>query len=142
MSDDSTLRGLIRLIPPARALKEQLEQFIHLEIYAGTGDMALASLKGLQQSVAQLTNDPYVATLAPTVPEGLGDKEKVSFALLAAGQLCAYMEGQTGLVGGFGGKNGGTNIHIQKAPSISLNNVHGIPEIEKTLKAVETPAAE
>ncbi len=126
-SFDDSLRALIRLIPPARALKEDLEKSLHLETYAGTGDMAVRSFQGLQASVADLTNDSYVSSLGLSVAPEASDKEKVSVTLLAAGQLAAYLEGQTGLVGmsGSGGKGGG-NITIQKAPTINLNNVEGI----------------
>jgi hypothetical protein len=127
MSDDSTLRALIRLLAPAQALTEQLEKSIHLEIYAGTGDLAIQSLKGIQSNVAQITGDPYVAALTPVVPEGAGDKEKVSLALLAAGQLAAYLEGQTGIANA-GGQRGG-EIHIQTAPTVSITNVEGVPNI-------------
>jgi hypothetical protein len=138
MADDSTLRALIRFIPAARTLTEQLEKSIHLEMYAGTGDFALQTLNGLQQSIAQLTSDPMIAGLKPTVPEGAGDREKVSLALLAAGQLLSFLEGQTGLVGVGGGKNSGGNINIQKAPTINLANVHGVAEIGKIMeKAME-----
>jgi hypothetical protein len=126
---DSQLRALIRLLPPARTLKDQLEKSLHLEIYAGTGDFAVSSFKGLHASISRLTDDPYVAALAVQVPEGSGDKEKVSLALLAAGQLAAYLEGETGLINLGGGK--GTSI--QTAPNINLNNVEGVPGIEKIL---------
>jgi len=76
MSDDSTLRSLIRLLPPALALKDQLEKSIHLEIYAGTGDLAIQSLKGIQASVAQLTGDPYMANLAPWSPRERGIRRR------------------------------------------------------------------
>jgi len=108
---------LIRLIPPARALKEDLERSIHLEIYAGTGDLAIKSLNGLLASAATIANDPYLATLTLTAPEPAGDKEKVSLALLAAGQLAAYLEGQTGLVSLGSGKG---NSYVT-APQISIN---------------------
>lgn len=120
---DDTLRALIRLLPPARALRDDLERSIHLEIYAGTGDLALRSFNGLQASVATITDDPYVATLALTAPETAGDKDKVSLALLAAGQLAAYLEGQTGLVG----LRGGGNINYQMAPSVNISNNSGLP---------------
>jgi len=76
------------------------------------------------------------------VPEGAGDKEKVSLALLAAGQLEAYLEGQTGLVGVGGGKGG---THIQTAPQVNINAVTGVPNIgdimEKALGNGKTEAA-
>ena len=121
---DDTLRALIRLIRPAQALKEDLEKSIHLEIYAGTGDLAIRSFNGLQASAAAITNDPYVATLALAAPGDARDRQKVSLALLAAGQLSAWLEGQTGLVG-IGGGNNDTSYHT--APSVSINNINGIP---------------
>jgi hypothetical protein len=123
MGDDK-LRGLIRLIPPARALKEDVEQSLHLEMYAGTGDLAIQSFRGLQASVAAITGDPYVSALALDVPAGASDKEKVSLVRLAAGQLIAFLEGQTGLVD-LGGKGRGGG-HIQTAPNINLN-INGLP---------------
>ena len=48
-------------------------------------------------------DDPYVGALSLEVPDGATDKEKASLVLLAAGQLLAYLEGQTGLVGIGGG---------------------------------------
>lgn len=132
-TNDSQLRALIRLLPPARTLKDQLEKSLHLEIYAGTGDLAINSLKGIHASIARLTDDPYVASLAVQVPEGAGDKEKVSLALLAASQIAAYLEGETGLINLGGGKGNS----IQTAPNISLNNVEGVPGIEKILDVVK-----
>jgi hypothetical protein len=121
---DSNLRALIRLIPPARALREELEKGIHLELYAGTGPLAVGSFQGLQASVARLTEDPYVASLAIHVPESATDREKVSLALLAAGQLAAYLEGQTGLVGA--GGQGSHEHQYQLAPNINIGNLTGI----------------
>jgi hypothetical protein len=112
---DERLRALIRLIPPARALRDDLEKSIHLELYQGTGDLAVKSFQGLHASITKITDDPYVASLSLSVPKNATDKEKVSLARLAAGQLAAYLEGQTGLVG----MGGGGNIHIQTAPAMA-----------------------
>lgn len=126
---DDMLRSLIRLIPPARALKEELEKSLTLETFMGTGDMAIRSFQGLQASIAGISSDPYIAGLNIVVPEGANDMEKVSQVNLAAGQLLAYLEGQTGLSGGGsysgGGRNQG-NITIQKAPTITLNDIQGV----------------
>ena len=123
---DGTLRALIRLIPPARALKEDLEKSLNLELHDGSGDLAVRSLNGLQASVGRITNDSYVETLALDPTEAVDDKQKVSQALLAAGQLVAYLEGQTGLVGQ---SSGGS--HIQTAPNVNVNvlqgNIKGLP---------------
>ncbi len=123
---DGTLRALIRLIPPARALKEDLEKSLNLELHEGSGDLAVRSLNGLRASVARITDDPYVETLALDPTEAADDKQKVSQALLAAGQLVAYLEGQTGLVG-----QGSGGSHIQTAPNVNVNvmqgNIRGVP---------------
>src|SRR5437773_316955 len=125
---DDTLRSLIRLIPPARALRDDLEKSLTMETFMGTGDMAVRSFQGLQASVASITNDPYVSSLSITVPEGANDQEKVSLVSLAVGQLLAYLEGQTGLSGSGGsyGSGGGGNITVQKAPSIIIQNIQGL----------------
>jgi hypothetical protein len=136
---DDALRALIRLIPPARALKEDLERSIILEIYSGTGDLAIHSFNGLQASAAAITNDPYLATLALTAPEESGDKEKVSLALLAAGQLAAYLEGQTGLVR----LGGGGNVTYRTAPEIHIcSNTVSSDTISRMLGIGETALAE
>jgi len=116
MSDDN-LRALIRLIPPARSLRQDLEKSLHLETWPGTGDMAIRMFQGLHGSVAALTDSPYVQSLELAVPTGPGDKERVALAALAAGQLLAYLEGETGLVGQ-GGAGGETSI--QTAPKITI----------------------
>lgn len=119
---DEQLRALIRLIPPARALKEELEKSIHLELYAGTGDLAVRSFQGLQASVNRISADPYVASLELQAAPAASDREKVSLSLLAAGQLLAYLEGQTGVAGLT--KSG--DWHLQTAPNIAVNNIEGL----------------
>ena len=136
---NDTLRALIRLIPPARALKEDLEKSIHLELYTGTGDMAVKSFQGLLANVARLTDDPYVEALSLSVPEDATDLEKVSLARLGAGQLAAYLEGQTGLVG----IGGGSEMRLSTAPSIHIGNITGLSQegvdkvVEMAAKALE-----
>ena len=124
---DGTLRALIRLIPPARALKEDLEKSLNLELHEGSGDLAVRSLNGLQASVLRITSDPYIETLALDPTEEADDKQKVSQALLAAGQLVAYLEGQTGLVGP-GGRSG--NYHVQTAPIANISFMTGNTKLE------------
>lgn len=143
---DDTLRALIRLIPPVRALKDDLDESLHLETYAGTGDLAVKSFQGLQASAARLTDDPYLSALALTAPDDAGDKEKVSLVRLAAGQLAAYLEGQTG-VASLGAGEGG-NRHYQTAPEVNIQNINGLPAetVQKMLnigeKAMEGKDAE
>ncbi len=122
---DDNLRALIRLIPPARALKEDLEKQLHLEMYAGTGDMAVRSFTGLRDSVARFADDPYVEALSVDVPADATDKEKVSLVLLSAGQLAAYLEGQTGLAG-MGGGGGGHFQYSMNSPNINGVNIKGL----------------
>ena len=120
-SSDGQLRTLIRFIPPARALKEELEKNIQLELYNGTGDFAVQSFVGLQRSVGAVVDDPYIASMAFSVPADADDLQKVSLALLAAGQLVAYLEGQTGLVG-----MGGDNRATYNSPNVAINNIKGL----------------
>lgn len=129
MSDDTNLRALIRLIPPAKALKDDLEKNLHLEMFTGTGNMAVRTFRGLQKSVAALAPDPYVESLDLEVSETASDKEKVAMAMLAAGQLLAYLEGQTGVPA-----SGGAGTHIQTAPNINIGgNIRVTPEILKKI---------
>jgi hypothetical protein len=119
---DDNLRALIRLIPPARALKQDLEKQLHLEMYSGLGDAAVRTFMGLRDSVARLTDDPYVDALSLESSPEATDREKVSLVVLAAGQLVAYLEGQTGLVG----MGGNHSVTIQTAPKINMGPVHGV----------------
>jgi hypothetical protein len=111
--------------PETLELRERFQEkyglTIHLEIYAGTGDLAIKSFNGLRASAAAITNDPYLSALTLTAPESAGDKEKVSLALLAAGQLAAYLEGQTGLPSQ--SANRGPYV---TAPQISINGNSGV----------------
>ncbi len=129
---ENTLRALIRLIPPARALKEELEKGLHMELYEGAGEMAVRSFQGLQTSVARLTADPYVESLSARVHPDADDKQKVAVTLLAIGQLLAYLEGQTGLPG-----VGGGDYYMQLAPNINVlsGSIEGVSPkaIEKAL---------
>ncbi len=93
------LRALIRLIPPARALSRELEKMVQMELAEGVGDMALKNFKGLLDSVAKLTDDPYPATLAVELPTGASDKQKIAAVMLANSQLIAYLEAQAGITG-------------------------------------------
>ena len=99
MTETVDLSALIRLIPPARALKDDLEASLHMELYAGTGDIAVKSYNNLHASVSRYIDDPYVKSLALEVPEAASDKEKVSLVRFASSQLVACLESQTGLVG-------------------------------------------
>ena len=105
------LHALIRLIPPARTLRDDLEASIYKELYQGTGDLAVQSYNNLHASVSRLIDDPYVESLALEVPEKANDKEKVLLARLAASQLVACLEGQTGLVGLGGGDSNSDNFY-------------------------------
>jgi len=93
------LRAIIRLIPPARALKKELSKMVQMELADGIGEMALRNFKGLLESVTKLVDDPYPATLSPELPESAEDKQKVAAVLLALSQLIAYLEGQAGIAG-------------------------------------------
>lgn len=126
MENEGRLRALIQLIPPARALRDDLDQSLHLETYGGLGDAALQTLEGLRASIARIADDPFVSTLTVAPPQNAGDKEKVALARLTAGQLVAYLEGQTGVPSSHGSGGGGNNINIQKAPVINLNRVSGM----------------
>lgn len=141
MSNDSgdTLRAMIRLIAPARALKEDLEKSVHLEMCDGTGDMAVRSFEGLRATVARLSDDPYIEALRLGSPEGATDAQKVALTMLAAGQLAAYLEGQTGLAGLSGG-SGDRSIKIQRAPNINIGNMSKVHPavIEKLVALAQT----
>ena len=99
MAETVDLSALIRLIPPARAMKDDLEASLHMELYTGIGDIVVKSYNNLHASVSRIISDPYVKSLALEVPEKASDKEKVLLARLASSQLVACLESQTGLVG-------------------------------------------
>jgi len=124
VSGEEKIRGLIRLIPVARALKQDLEKALGMEVFSGARDMAAKSYEGLRQAAVALTDDPYLNALELEVFPTATDKEKTAIVALAAGQLLAYLEGQTGV----GAASGGGNYHfsVQSAPNVNavtLKNV-------------------
>lgn len=121
---DDILRRLIRLIPPARAIKEEVDKALVMETYQGTGSAAIRTFGGLQQAVATLTDDPYVATMTVDDATAATEREQVSQVALLAAQLVAYLEGQTGLMGGLGG---GGKATYHTAPTVNIANIKGMP---------------
>lgn len=99
-SENDNLRALIRMLPPARALRQELKTVIAAETFDGVGKLAVRNFTGLLNSVMSLTGDgDYLATLS-VEPSGNGDaadKEQVMAVLFSLSQLIAYLEGQIGL---------------------------------------------
>jgi hypothetical protein len=124
------LRALIRLIPPLRALRDDVEQSLHLETFEGMGDLAVRSLRGLQASIWRLTEDPYIEMLSLDIAEGTKDRHKLAQVMLASGQLLAYLEGQTGVSSG--GSHPG-RPHIRPFE----HDLHGVADVIK--RAVRVP---
>ena len=54
MAETVDLNALIRLIPPARTLKNDLEASLHMELYSGTGDIAVKSYNNLHVALASI----------------------------------------------------------------------------------------
>ena len=114
---EDRIRDLIRLIPPARALKENLEQSIHMERYPGVGDPAVKLYQGLYSTITGLATDPYLASLALNLPDDATDEQKTLFVHMATSQLLAFLEGQIGIVGiGAQSERG-----IKMAPKVAIN---------------------
>ena len=150
MAETVDLSALIRLIPPARVLKNDLEANLHMELYTGIGDIAVKSYNNLHASVSRFIDDPYVKSLALEVPEEASDKEKVLLARLASSQLVACLESQTGLVGiGSGGNSYYTapvfNGSISDISNETLERIMGLvknPMTEEEEKEQETDTEE
>ncbi len=149
VSRDDQLDALIRLIAPARALKEELEKRLHLELHSGTGDFAIKNFRALQASVAKVADDPYLATMTLETPENAGDKEKVSLAALAASQLLAYLMGQTGVAAagadlGGGGGSGNHNINYSTGNiTVTFSAIEGVtPETLSKMSELGSQAIE
>ncbi|MBI1258890.1 MAG: hypothetical protein GC204_15580 [Chloroflexi bacterium] len=128
------LRALIRLIPAARALQEEVEKSVHLEMFAGTSELAVRSFHGLQQSVYAITNDRYVEALTIQFDDGTPEKQIIAQVILAASQLIAYIEGQAGVVG----LTGPHRYSIQTAPNVTLNMDGFSGGQEETSRIMET----
>ena len=120
---EDRLRAMIRMIAPARALKEDLEKSLVMENFEGTGDAALKTVQALQASIARLTDDPFVQSLTTTARPEAPDNEKVALARLSAGQILAYLGGQTGLVvtGGGGDDSNRNNVTNIKRAGTEVN---------------------
>jgi hypothetical protein len=139
-NDGETLRALIRLIPPARRLREDLERVTATEVYDGIGDVTIQSLKRLVESLAGIAADPYVAGLAPNLSESATDKEKAWQAFLAAGQLVAYLEAQTGVVGGNGSSHVTVNQALSQIGEMNLPGVKTLLPLGKLAAAISEAA--
>lgn len=99
-SENDNLRALIRMLPPARALRQELKAVIAAETFDGVGRLAVRNFTGLLNSVMSLTDDgTYLDTLnvEPSPNGGTADKEQVMAVLFSLSQLIAYLEGQIGL---------------------------------------------
>lgn len=140
MAETVDLNALIRLIPPVRALKNDLEESIHMELYVGTGDLAVKSYNNLHANVIRFLADPYVESLAIEVPEKANDREKVLLARLASSQLVACLESQTGLVGHWGNSGGNSyyNAPVFNGPISDVSN----ETLEKMIGVVKNSTTE
>ena len=138
MTETVDLRALIRLIPPARALKNDLEANLHMDLYTGTGDIAVKSFNNLHASVSRFIDDPYVKSLALEVPEEASDKEKVILARLASSQLVACLESQTGLVGVGSGSNSYYTAPVFNGSISDISN----ETLERIIGFVKQPTTE
>lgn len=138
MAETVDLSALIRLIPPARALKDDLEASLHMELYAGTGDIAVKSYNNLHASVSRYIDDPYVKSLALEVPKEASDKEKVSLVRFASSQLVACLESQTGLVGIGSGSNSYYSAPVFNGSISDITN----ETLERIIGFVKKPTTE
>ncbi|MFO7322207.1 MAG: hypothetical protein DIU68_010785 [Chloroflexota bacterium] len=137
--DVNDLRALIRLIAPLRALREDVEKSLHLELYSGAGDLAVRSLTALRDQVLEITQDPYIEALSLDAYAG-DDREKFSQVMLISGQLLAYLEAQTGV--SLAAHPGRQHYSVQTAPNVHLNmgDVVG-GQAEKIMDFVESAVA-
>ena len=135
---DGTLRALIRLLPVALALAEDLDKSLTLELHGGTGDFAVHSVRGLQARITAIAQDPYIASLDVTPGPEAGDREKVSLARLAAGQLVAFLQGQTGLAGACASHH---VYNVKGANGVNLNNVGLPPQVLSRILGLDEPEA-
>ena len=138
MAETVDLSALIRLIPPARAMKNDLEASLHMELYDGTGDIAVKSYNNLHASVSRFIDDPYVKSLALEVPEEASDKEKVLLVRFASGQLVACLESQTGLAGVGSGSNSYYTAPVFNGSISDINN----ETLERIIGRVKDPITE
>ena len=136
-TSEDRLRDLIRLIPPARALKENLEESIHMERYAGVGDPAVTLYQGLYSTITAITTDPYLTTLALNLPGDATDEQKTLLVRMATSQLLAFLEGQIGIVG-LGAQN---ERRIQMAPKVAFHGPVGNLASETFLRIVSEQEA-
>lgn len=131
---EETLRALIRYIPPIVRLRKDLEMSVQLEQFTGLGDMAVKSYNGLQASVAQHSDDPYIDALSLELASDAGDREKVAQVALATGQLMAYIQGQLGLSLDLDGSSAHT--HVNSAPNIEIQGL-GSGESHAVMRVVK-----
>lgn len=136
-SENDNLRALIRMLPPARALRQELKAVIAAETFEGVGKLAVRNFSGLLNSIMSLTDDgAYLDTLS-VEPSGSGetaDKEQVMAVLFSLSQLIAYLEGQIGLPAS-GGDEAGKDMrnYVTNDNSVDMRNAVFNPAADKPL---------
>jgi hypothetical protein len=139
---DYDLRALVQLLPPARALKKELDIVAQQSmadpeaVPSGIGEMAIRNLGGLIDRTATITEDDYAASLKPEIPDGVGDTEKVSFAKLALAQLIAYIEGQAGIAASSDSERSGDFNFNMNGVKIAGNSDGSLDKIGDVLSKV------
>jgi hypothetical protein len=130
---DSNLRALIRLIPVARGLKDEVDKATTLETYEDSGDLTVRSFRNLLSAVQRLMDDTFVASMGEGLEAAGNDKQKVLAVSLALSQLIPYLEGETGASGSVRGPSNitGRQYNIGQAYGLDQQQLLGAADKEK-----------
>jgi hypothetical protein len=93
--DEVKLQKIQQYLQALRALQRSVERAVQMDVYQGTGRMAVKQYTGIQRKVAELfPEDFYVTdTLTLELDDQIEERHLLSQVQLAAGQMVIYLEG-------------------------------------------------
>lgn len=93
--DETKIQKIQQYLQALKALQRSVERAVQMDVYQGTGRMAVKQYAGIQRKVAELyPEDFYVTdTLTLELDEEIAERHMLSQVQLAAGQMVIYLEG-------------------------------------------------
>ncbi len=93
--DEVKIQKIQQYLQALRALQRSVERAVQMDVYQGTGRMAVKQYSGIQRKIAELyPEDFYVTdTLTLELDEQIEERHMLSQVQLAAGQMVIYLEG-------------------------------------------------
>lgn len=93
--DEMNIQKIHQYLQALRALQRSVERAVQMDVYQGTGRMAVKQYTGIQRKVAELFPDDFYVTdtLTLELDDKIEERHMLSQVQLAAGQMVIYLEG-------------------------------------------------